>query len=373
MRRLRKHVSILIVILTLFFCSCSKKEEGSSISGSEKESSAPVSEPETVPDTEGIWVSKDGPLMGVLVAGCIGYGKVEIYGLSEEEDEAALIWSGDLNRKEMKDGKSVFISVNDHERTDISDYGVTDETVELMYSGGEISFTTKIMGFPQSFTLVPYEDGTQGLMEEMVSEFTLYCSPKEPVTVTSSEYTIYREKDGTYFYYLVSISNPNPEYAVCSAMLRVVYSIGGGEEKELFLFPFPDVAPDDTLVFGGMAQYEEESDPSEVRFEVELNKASPFSYKDECEAIRNGELEIREVEELGKCYYKGWIYNTSRYEVNQVRLLYIYRKDGKIVVVDAHSYPITIMRGRKGSFRFETKYPKSGFDFDEVEIICLDM
>jgi hypothetical protein len=31
------------------------------------------------------------------------------------------------------------------------------------------------------------------------------------------------------------------------------------------------------------------------------------------------------------------------------------------------------MRGIKGSFRFETKYPKSGFDFDEVEIICLDM
>ncbi len=74
---MKKYLILILIVMIIISTSCVKKNDGGISESIPLEgNSSTASDPLVVPETEGVWVSKDGPLMGVLVAGCIGYGKV---------------------------------------------------------------------------------------------------------------------------------------------------------------------------------------------------------------------------------------------------------------------------------------------------------
>ena len=363
---MRRILPVLLAIMIIFLSACSGKGENEDPTGSSVE---PSIKSEEMYDFDGIWKDEGEELFGNYFTACIGYGTIEIYAINEEDSLISLLWSGTF-APEKKYDTYVIESVNDHERTDYSEYGYTEDTVTLTFEEEKLKCSVSIMGFPKEFSFVYSRDIAEGLMLEMVNAFDLRFSPLKP-EIVKSEVSIYVPEDSenysTRVSFLVSIENPNEEFAVNRPRLLVSGHSSDGSLIELVNLALPDIPARDTLIYGGNEDIGE-CVGEKFEFKIVLDRDLPYMKNGDSTARPYKDVYVMNIEDNGPYAFKGWVQNDTDLDIFHVRFVLVYLKDGKMVVTDLIPHNLEAMLYHKASYFIQSKLPMGEFEYDEMKL-----
>lgn len=181
-----------------------------------------------------------------------------------------------------------------------------------------------------------------------------------------------------YVYYAVQIENPNPDYAVDFASLKVTIYGSDGSILKVENETLDWVAENDAYWYAGYVSLDaDEGVPKRIEYKVNADEWSFHKASTDNQIIRSGELAVTNVSKRGSGYnlrYTGQITNNSQFTCSMVKVMVIYKmKDvegNEVPVGGDHTY-ITESLAPGQTTAFEL-YPSSEFTgYSSYEVIAL--
>ncbi len=188
---------------------------------------------------------------------------------------------------------------------------------------------------------------------------------KLPLNVVSFEYSIRYEMSDFYLFYVAKVENPNVLYSVMMPEFSLKVKDKTAKEEEISSGPLCDIAASDTQVFCGACIITTE-EIDEVEYTLKPLKETSYALQNDSGVPYAEDLSVSNVEKTGDIKYSAEVTNLSPVKLTSLKASVIYRKDGKLVLVDTKSVD-EVAPGETISFTVSSWF--SGFDYDDIEVL----
>lgn len=188
---------------------------------------------------------------------------------------------------------------------------------------------------------------------------------KKPLEVVSLEYAVRKEFDDFYLFYAAKVHNPNDMYSVMMPVFSLTMKDKEGKVSEISSGPLCDIAAQDTQVFAGACIITAE-DIEELSFSFREDMGHDYVLQNDSGVPYAEDLNVTDEEKTGDIKYEARVTNLSPVSFSSLKVMVIYRKDGKLVSVDTRTID-GLEPGDTESFYIESWF--KGFEYDEAEIL----
>lgn len=194
-------------------------------------------------------------------------------------------------------------------------------------------------------------------------------SDKPLVIGNNSSYYI-QSGDYYYCYYLVELTNPNTTKAVRYAELNTTIKNKDGKVLRSSSEYLPTIAANDTIYYTGYVMVQSE-EPDFAHYTVEYSTSS-FVNQRAVKVARSSELKVSNTywQESSSSFnrFTGEVTNTSKYDLSSVKVMVLYKVDGKIYGGDSTSV-VNLPAGATKSFEILAhKLPVDTYEYMIVAV-----
>lgn len=142
-------ISFCAVLLVTIFIGC-----GTSVnSNNNNDNSSSVTVKKQVPDLMGEWKQENSSDSDSYQAATVSNDTIEIYWISDSGDTKALYWAGSFTAPTTADEPYSWTSKNDHSKTEGAMLASNDDTKDMKYENGIISYEASAMGVTKTIKL----------------------------------------------------------------------------------------------------------------------------------------------------------------------------------------------------------------------------
>lgn len=131
-------ISICIALLITVFMGCGSTSTSSANGSNEAK--------KKIPDLTGEWKQKNNKSDDSYQAATISGDTIEIYWVSDNGDTKSLYWAGSFEAPTTADEPYSWTSKNDHSKTEGAMLASNDDTKDMKYEDGILSYEASAMG-----------------------------------------------------------------------------------------------------------------------------------------------------------------------------------------------------------------------------------
>lgn len=293
--------------------------------------------------------------------------RIEVFWIMDNGDSKLLYWSGTYTSPVNGDEPYSWDSQNDKTRTNTALMASGDEIKTFTYENGELSYKVTIQGQTKEVTLVPSENDYTYLGQGTGS--AAEATNLEKAFLSDSGYQFVKTEYSNYVYYGLALTNPNKEYAIEYPRYSVVVKDKNGVILGTEDMTINSIAANETTYDGGFVSLEDTMEPASVEFTV-TNDDDDYVAQAGANIAHRDDLPISNLNMIGTDSRKftGEITNNTTFNMDMVKLIAIYKKDGKIAGANFTFTHGEVQSGEKTAFELDVP---SDLDFDEYEVMGL--
>lgn len=141
-------ISLCVVLLITICIGC-----GSPVNSNNNNNSSNNTVKKEIPDLTGEWKQENSNDSDSYQAATISNDTIEIYWISDNGDTKALYWAGSFTAPTTADEPYSWTSKNDHSKTEGAMLASNDDTKDMKYENGIISYEASAMGVTKTIKL----------------------------------------------------------------------------------------------------------------------------------------------------------------------------------------------------------------------------
>ena len=141
------NITLCVALLITIFTGCSSTPTSTGNGDNTTASSTKSKTPEKqIPELMGEWKQSNSKSDDNYQAATISGDTIVIYYVSDNGDTQSLYWDGSFVAPTTANEPYIWASKNDHNKTDSSMLGSSDDTKTITYQNGVLSYKVSLMG-----------------------------------------------------------------------------------------------------------------------------------------------------------------------------------------------------------------------------------